>query len=58
MTDIKRSKTELDATGQAVGRLASKIAMILRGKDKPTLFATLMRRQSCCFERRQSQIYR
>lgn len=36
MTDIKRTKIELDATGQAVGRLASKIAMILRGKDKPT----------------------
>ena len=36
MTDKKRTKTELDATGQAVGRLASQIAMILRGKDKPT----------------------
>lgn len=36
MNEIKRTKTELDATGQAVGRLASKIAMILRGKDKPT----------------------
>lgn len=36
MTDIKHTKQEIDATGQAVGRLASKIAMILRGKDKPT----------------------
>ncbi|PIZ95290.1 MAG: 50S ribosomal protein L13 [Candidatus Magasanikbacteria bacterium CG_4_10_14_0_2_um_filter_37_12] len=33
--EIKREKHEIDATGQAVGRLASKIAMVLRGKDKP-----------------------
>ncbi len=32
---VKREKIELDATGQAVGRLATKIAMILRGKTKP-----------------------
>lgn len=36
MENIKHNKQEIDATGQAVGRLASKIAMILRGKDKPT----------------------
>ncbi|MFZ2189808.1 MAG: 50S ribosomal protein L13 [Candidatus Magasanikiibacteriota bacterium] len=35
MTEIKRNKIELDATDQAVGRLATKIAMILRGKNKP-----------------------
>ncbi len=34
--DIKREKHEIDATGQSVGRLASKIAMILRGKHKPS----------------------
>jgi len=33
---LKRNKIKLDATGQAVGRLASHIAMILRGKHKPT----------------------
>ena len=33
--EIKRKKQEIDATGQAVGRMSSKIAMILRGKDKP-----------------------
>lgn len=33
--EIKREKHELDATGQAVGRLASQIAMILRGKNRP-----------------------
>jgi len=32
---INRKKIELDASGQAVGRLASQIAMILRGKTKP-----------------------
>lgn len=31
----KRNTIEIDATGQAVGRLATRIAMILRGKDKP-----------------------
>lgn len=30
----KRQKIEIDATGQAPGRLASKIAMILMGKTK------------------------
>jgi len=32
---IKRNKIELDAEGQAPGRLATKIVMILRGKTKP-----------------------
>lgn len=32
---IKRNLHKLDATDQAVGRLASKIALILRGKNKP-----------------------
>ena len=32
---IKRKTIELDATGQAVGRLATQIAMNLRGKTKP-----------------------
>jgi large subunit ribosomal protein L13 len=33
--EIKREKHELDATDQAPGRLATQIAMILRGKNKP-----------------------
>lgn len=36
MSEIKREKIELDATGQAVGRLSSEIAKILIGKNKPT----------------------
>lgn len=28
-------KHEIDATGQSLGRLASKIAVLLRGKDSP-----------------------
>ena len=32
--EIKRGKIEIDATGMAVGRLATKTAMILRGKNK------------------------
>lgn len=34
--DIKREKVKLDAADQPVGRLASKIAMILQGKTKAT----------------------
>ena len=33
---IQRNTIEIDATGQAVGRVATQIAMILRGKNKPT----------------------
>jgi large subunit ribosomal protein L13 len=32
----KRETIKIDATGKAVGRLASQIATILRGKHKPT----------------------
>lgn len=32
---IIRARHEIDATNQAPGRLATKIAMILRGKNKP-----------------------
>lgn len=35
MIKIERTIHKLDATDQAVGRLASQIAMILRGKNKP-----------------------
>ncbi len=34
--DIKRKWHVVDAEGQVLGRLASRIAQILRGKDKPT----------------------
>ena len=34
-TVTKRKKIALDASGQIVGRLATKIAMILMGKNKP-----------------------
>ena len=34
-TAIKRKKISIDASGQIVGRLATKIAMILMGKNKP-----------------------
>ena len=33
---IERKYHKLDATGQAPGRLAAQISMILRGKNKPT----------------------
>lgn len=36
MTDIKRSTHTIDATGKPVGRLASEIAILLRGKNKPS----------------------
>lgn len=36
MNSIKHNKHEIDATGMAVGRLASKVAMLLRGKNKAT----------------------
>lgn len=35
MKNIERKLQKLDAAGQTVGRLASKIANILRGKTKP-----------------------
>ncbi len=35
MTKITRQTIELDATNQAVGRVASQAAMILQGKNKP-----------------------
>lgn len=34
--DIKRDKLVIDATGKAVGRIATEAAMALRGKNKPT----------------------
>lgn len=36
MADITRDRHELDATGKAVGRIATQVAMMLRGKNKPT----------------------
>ena len=35
MDTNKRKILELDATGQSAGRLATKIALALRGKDQP-----------------------
>lgn len=35
MPEIKRETITIDATDQVVGRLATKIAKILMGKDKP-----------------------
>lgn len=35
MNKIERKLHQLDATDQAVGRLASQIAILLRGKNKP-----------------------
>lgn len=32
---IQRKTIKIDATGKAVGRIASEVAMILRGKNKP-----------------------
>lgn len=34
--EITRARHEIDATGQSVGRVATQVAMILRGKNKPT----------------------
>ncbi len=36
MNEIKRENHQIDATGMVSGRLATQIAMILRGKNKPT----------------------
>lgn len=36
MTQITRARHEIDAAGKAPGRLATEIAMILRGKNKPS----------------------
>jgi len=36
MQEIIREKHVIDATGQAVGRLSTQVAMLLRGKNKPT----------------------
>lgn len=36
MDDGKKTIHEIDAEGQVIGRLASRIAVLLRGKDKPT----------------------
>ncbi|MFH1822093.1 MAG: 50S ribosomal protein L13 [Patescibacteria group bacterium] len=33
--EVKRQLHKIDATGKAVGRLASQVAIILRGKNKP-----------------------
>lgn len=42
MTSTKERKLhKLDASGLAVGRLASKIAMLLRGKNKPSFLPHL-----------------
>ncbi|HLD28253.1 MAG TPA: 50S ribosomal protein L13 [Patescibacteria group bacterium] len=35
MKDIKRKIHKIDATGKVLGRLATEIVIILRGKDKP-----------------------
>lgn len=35
MTKIERKLHKIDATGQVVGRIATQIATILRGKNKP-----------------------
>lgn len=35
LSDIKHDKHELDAQGQILGRLATKVATILVGKNKP-----------------------
>lgn len=36
MEKIERQTIQIDATGKAVGRLATEIVIILRGKHKPT----------------------
>ena len=36
MAEIKRDTQTIDATGKAVGRIATQVAMMLRGKNKPT----------------------
>ncbi|MFH1286658.1 MAG: 50S ribosomal protein L13 [Candidatus Magasanikbacteria bacterium] len=33
---MKREKHEIDATDRAVGRIATEVALLLRGKNKPT----------------------
>ncbi|NCD00920.1 50S ribosomal protein L13 [bacterium] len=41
MQEIKRTIHKIDASDQAIGRIASKIAIILRGKNKPDFQAHL-----------------
>lgn len=40
-TTIKRETHAIDATGHAVGRLATQITTLLRGKNKPTFSPNL-----------------
>ena len=39
---IERKWYVVDAEGQTLGRLASEVAKVLRGKNKPTLLLTLI----------------
>lgn len=41
MKQVERQIHTLDATGQSLGRLASQIAQLLRGKHKPTFVPNL-----------------
>lgn len=36
MLEIKRTTHQIDATGKPLGRLATEVVLILRGKNKPT----------------------
>lgn len=40
-TQIERKHIEIDAADQAVGRVATQVAMILRGKNKPSFDPSL-----------------
>ena len=46
----------VDADGQTLGRLASKVAMLIRGKYKTNLHSSRrLWRQCSCYQRRQNQ---
>ena len=40
--EIERKWYVVDAEGQTLGRLASQVAAVLRGKNKPTLIQVIM----------------
>ena len=55
--EISRKWWVVDAEGVILGKLASKIADVLRGKNKPTFTPPPRHRRLChCHQRREGQI--
>ena len=46
---VERTWFKVDAQGQVLGRLATRVASVLRGKHKPTYTPHVDTVNSCCF---------